>query len=253
VAGHSHGANVRHRKDRVNALKAKVFSKIARMILVAAKLGGGDPDANPRLRLALEKARAASMPKENVQRAIKKGTGDSEGANYEELLYEGYAAGGVAMMIDILTDNRNRTAPEIRKIFEKAAGSLASSGAVAYMFQRKSIFEVEPDEDAEEDALMETVLESGAEDLVSANGVFSIHGDPGEFVSLKAELESRGVKFSGAGVGFVPDTRVDVPDVETARKIVRLIEGLEENDDVQGVYANHVLTDDIAEELAKSS
>lgn len=253
MAGHSHSANVKHRKDRVNALKAKVFSKIARMIVVAAKLGGGDPDSNPRLRLALEKARAASMPKDNVERSIKKGTGDSDGANYEELLYEGYAAGGVAMMIDILTDNRNRTAPEIKKIFERAGGSLASSGAVAYMFQRKSIFEVEPDEDIDEEALMEAVLESGAEDLVSDNGVFSIHGDPGEFVTVKARLEKLGVHLSGAAVGFVPDNRVDVTDVETARRVVRLLENLEEHDDVQGVYANHRLSEKLAEELAQGS
>lgn len=253
MAGHSHSANVKHRKDRVNALKAKIFTKIGRMIVVAAKLGGGDPDANPRLRLALEKARAASMPKDNVQRAIKKGIGDVDGANYEELLYEGYGSGGVAVMIDILTDNRNRTAPEIRKIFEKAGGSLAANGAVAYMFQRKSIFEVEPDAETDEDALMEIVLEAGAEDLVSDHGVFWIHADPGEFVGVKAELEGRGVKLSGGAVGFVPDTRVDVPDIAVARRVVRLVEGLEENDDVQGVFGNHSFSAEIAEELAKDS
>lgn len=253
MAGHSHSANIKHRKDRVDQLRAKVFSKIGRMIAVAAKLGGGEPDANPRLRLALEKARAASMPKDNVQRAIKKGTGNSDGANYEELLYEAYGAGGVAMMIDILTDNRYRTAPEIRKVFERAGSSLAASGAVAYMFQRKSIFEVAPDEEVTEESLMNTVLESGADDIIAENGLFRIHGDPGEFLTIKASLEANGVMLSGAGVGYVPENRVDLPDVETARKVVKLLEALEEHDDVQGVFSNHRVTDEIAEELAKDS
>lgn len=253
MAGHSHSANIKHRKDRVDALRAKVFSKIARMIVVAAKMGGGDPDANPRLRLAIEKARAVSMPKDNVQRAIKKGTGTSEGADYEELLYEGYGAGGVAMMIDILTDNRNRTAPDVRKIFEKAGGSLAASGAVAYMFARKSIFEVEPAEEIDEDGLMEVVLEAGAEDLLQDNGIFRIHGDPGEFVTLKAGLEERGIKLSGAEVGYVSETTVDVSDLDVAKKISRLLDSLAENDDVQGVFANHRFTPEVAEELAKGS
>ena len=253
MAGHSHSANVKHRKDRVNALKAKVFSKIARMIVVAAKLGGGDPDSNPRLRLAIEKARVASMPKDNVERAIKKGTGSSDGAYYEELLYEGYAPGGVAMMIDILTDNKNRTAPEVRRIFERAGGSLASSGSVAYMFARKSIFNVEPDEDLDEDQMMESALEAGAEDVIADNGVYQIYGGPGEFVTIKADLESRGIKLSGAEVGYVPDNRVEITDFDVAKKVTRIFEALEEHDDVQGVFANHSFPEEVATELAKGS
>jgi transcriptional/translational regulatory protein YebC/TACO1 len=156
-------------------------------------------------------------------------------------------------MIDILTDNRNRTAPEIRKIFERAGGSLAASGAVAYMFQRKAIFDVEPDEDVTEESLMDPVLESGAEDLVAENGLIRIHGDPGEFLAIKSALEGVGVKLSGAAVGYVPDNRVDLSSVESARKVVRLLENLEEHDDVQGVFSNHRLTDEVAEELAKDS
>jgi YebC/PmpR family DNA-binding regulatory protein len=251
MAGHSHSANIKHRKDRVNALKAKVFSKIARMIIVAAKLGGGDPDANPRLRLALEKARAASMPKDNVNRAIKKGIGGTEGADYVELLYEGYGAGGVALLIDILTDNRNRTAPEIRKIFEKAGGNLATSGAVAYMFQRKSIYDVEPQEELDEDRLMESVLESGAEDLVESGGVYRIYGDPGNFIEIREALDAQGVSLTGAAVGYAPDTTVEVTDVEVARKIVRILEALEENDDVQGVFSNHAFSEEVADQLAE--
>lgn len=253
MAGHSHSANVKHRKDRVNALKAKIFSKIAKMIVVAARLGGGDPDANPRLRLAIEKARAASMPKDNIQRAIKKGTGNTDGANFEELLYEGYAPGGVALILNILTDNRNRTAPEIKKLFERGGGSLGSSGSVAYMFARKSIFEVEPDEDLDEEQLMESVIEAGADDFVSDNGLVQIHADPGEFVTIKAALEERGIKLSGAEVGFVPGNRVDVETLEAARKVVRVLESLEEHEDVQGVFSNHRISGEIAEELAKES
>lgn len=253
MAGHSHSANVKHRKDRVNALKAKIFSKIARMIVVAAKLGGGDADSNPRLRLAIEKARAASMPKDNVDRAIKKGTGTSDGANYEELLYEGYAPGGVAMMIDILTDNRKRTGPEIRNILERAGGSLATSGSVAYMFARKSIFNVEPDEELEEDQVMESALEAGAEDVIADNGVYQIYGDPGEFVMLKDGLESRGVQLSGAGVGYVPANRVEIAELDIAKKVTRICDALEEHDDVQGVFANHSFSEEVAGELAKGS
>lgn len=253
MAGHSHASNVKHRKDRVNALKAKVFSKIAKMIVVAAKLGGGDPDGNPRLRLAIEKAKAASMPKDNVERAIKKGTGTTDGAEYVELLYEGYGAGGVACMIDILTDNRNRTAPEIKKIFEKAGGNLAASGAVAYMFQRKSVFNVEPDEDLVEDTLMEQVLEAGAEDLVEDNGMFRIYGDPGDFVAIREALEEQGVKLSGAEIGYAPDNRVEVGDSAVARKVTALLEALEEHDDVQGVFANHQFTEEVSDELGKDA
>lgn len=251
MAGHSHSANIKHRKDRVNALKAKVFSKIARMIVVAAKLGGGDPDANPRLRLALEKARAASMPKDNVNRAIKKGTGDSDGADYMELLYEGYGAGGVALMIDILTDNRNRTAPEVRKIFEKAGGNLATSGAVAYMFQRKSIYDVEPQEDLDEEALTDSVLEAGAEDLVESGGLYRIYGDPGRFIEIREALDQQGVQLSGAAVGYAPDTTVEITEADVGKKIVRILEALEDHDDVQGVFSNHAFSEDVVVKLAE--
>ena len=253
MAGHSHSANVKHRKDRVNALKAKVFSKIAKMVVVAARLGGGDPDSNPRLRLAIEKARAASMPKDNIQRAIKKGTGKTDGANFEELIYEGYATGGVALIVTILTDNRNRTAPEIKKLFERGGGSLGSSGSVAYMFSRKSIFDVEPDEELDEEKLMDSVIEAGADDFVSENGLVQIHADPGDFLAIKAALEELGIKLSGAEVGFVPGNRVDVESLDTARRVVRVLESLEEHDDVQSVFSNHRVSGEIAEELAKES
>ncbi len=251
MAGHSHSANIKHRKNRVNAAKAKVLSKIARMIIVAAKLGGGDPDANPRLRLAIEKARAASMPKDNIQRAIKRASGDQSGADYEEMLYEGYGAGGVAVMVEILTDNRNRTAPEIRKIFEKAGGNIGAGGSVSWMFERKAVFAVDPDSEQDEDKLTEAVLEAGAEDLVGTNGLYEIHCEAGDFLPVKEALEKHGVQLSGAEVGYVPKNTAEVADVEVARKVMRLLENLEDHDDVQGVHANYNFTAEVAEALAK--
>ena len=253
MAGHSHSANVKHRKDRVNAAKAKVFSKIAKMIIVAAKLGGGDPDANPRLRLAVEKARAASMPKDNIARAIKRATGEQGGANYEETMYEGFAAGGVAVMVEILTDNRNRTAPEVRKIFERAGGNIGAGGSVSWMFERKGVFAVDPDAGQDEDKLMEAVLEAGAEDLVPMNGLYEIHCEPGDLVPVKLALEEHGVKLSGAEVGYVPKNRVDITDLEVARNVLRLLEDLEDHDDVQGVHANYNFVAEVAEALAQGS
>ncbi|MHC4514897.1 MAG: YebC/PmpR family DNA-binding transcriptional regulator [Planctomycetota bacterium] len=251
MAGHSHSANVKHRKDRVNAAKAKVFSKIAKMIIVAAKLGGGDPDANPRLRLAVEKARAASMPKDNIERAIKRATGEQAGANYEELIYEGYGPGGVAVMVEILTDNRNRTAPEVRKIFERTGGNIGAGGSVSWMFERKAVFAVDPDAGQDEDTLTEAVLESGAEDLLGTDGLYEIHCEPGDFLPVKSALEEHGVKLSGAEVGYVPTNKVDVTELEVARKVLRLMEGLEDHDDIQGVHANYNLTPEVARALAE--
>ncbi len=251
MAGHSHSANIKFRKDRVDQVRGKTFSKLVKMITVAAKMGGGDPDANPRLRLAIEKARAASMPKDNITRAIKKGTGESGGSSFEELLYEGYAAGGAALMIDILTDNRNRTAPETRKIFEKAGANLGSTGSVAYMFQRKAIFSVNPDEEPGEDKLTELVLESGAEDLVDANGVYQIVADPGEFMAVKEKLEAASLSLKGAEIGYIPETWVEISELAAGRKILKLVDGLEDHEDVQAVYGNYRFSEAVLEELAK--
>ncbi len=251
MAGHSHSANVKHRKDRVNAAKAKVFSKIAKMIIVAAKLGGGDPDANPRLRLAVEKARAVSMPKDNIERAIKRATGDQTGADYEEMMYEGYGAGGVAVLVEILTDNRNRTAPEVRKIFERAGGNIGAGGSVSWMFERKGVFSVEPGTEQDEDRLTEMALEAGAEDLVGGDGYYEIHCEAGDFLTVKEALEQQGVKLSGAEVGYVAKNTVEVAEIEVAKQVIRLLEGLEDHDDVQGVHANYNFTDEVAEALAK--
>ena len=249
MAGHSHSANIRFRKDRVDAKRAKAFSKMARMITVAAKLGGGDPDANPRLRLAIEKARVVNMTRDGIERAIKKGTGEGLTGNFEEALYEGYGPAGVAIIVEALTDNRNRTSPELRKIFERAGGNLAAAGAVSYMFQRKAVFVVDPEQEISEEHLMEVVLEAGAEDLQSVAGAFEIHGAPGDFVAIKEALEKAEVPLADASVTQVPDNTIDVPSVDHARKIIRLIDTLEDHDDVQTVSANYRLSDEVAAQM----
>jgi len=251
MAGHSHSANIRFRKDRVDAKRAKAFSKMARMITVAAKAGGGDPDANPRLRLAIEKARVVNMTKDGIERAIKKGVGGGEAGDFEEAIYEGYGPAGVAVIIDALTDNRNRTSPELRKIFERSGGNMAAAGAVSYMFHRKAIFVVDPASQPTEDALMEVVLEAGAEDLVDVGGTFEIHGSPTDFVSIKGALEEADVALAEASVSQVSDNTIEVADIDDGRKILKLIDVLEDHDDVQTVSSNFRLSDDVAAALAQ--
>ena len=252
MAGHSHSANIKFRKDRVDAARAKAFSKLARMVTVAAKLGGGDPDANPRLRLAIDKARLVNMTKDSITRAIKKGTGEGSEGNFEELLYEGYGSGGVAILLEVLTDNRNRTAPEVRKIFEKAGGNLAANGSVVWMFERKGVFEIEPGEDLGEDRLMEIALEAGAEDLVQVGDRFEIRCEPEHFSDVKAGLERFSVPLAGGEVAYVAKNHNEISEVETARKVLRLLDALDEQDDVQGVYANYQFTHEVIEALEES-
>ena len=253
MAGHSHSANVKYRKDRVNAAKAKAFSKVARMITVAAKLGGGDPEANPRLRLAMEKARMVSMPKDNIERAIKKGTGDGSVEEYTELLYEGYAPCGVAVLLEILTDNRNRTAPEVRLVFDRAGGNLGNSGAVAWMFERKARISVPATEEFDEERLLEIAIESGAEDLVAFDDSFEVRCEASDFIAVKDALEQAGVRIEGGEVSYVPKQIMEVGDVEDARKVMRCIDALEELYDVQSVYVNCEVTDEVLQVLGAES
>ncbi|MHC5062847.1 MAG: YebC/PmpR family DNA-binding transcriptional regulator [Planctomycetota bacterium] len=253
MAGHSHSKNVQFRKDRVNALKAKTFSKVGRMITVAAKQGGPDPDGNPHLRLALEKARLASMPKDTIERAIKKGAGGADLGDYEDLLYEGYGTGGVAVMVEILTDNRNRTAPEVRKIFEKCGGNLGTSGAVAWMFERVAVIRVTPDSSFSEDDLLEKALEAGAEDLVEEDGAVEVRAAASDMHSVMAELEKAGVPLAGGEVCYLPKTKAEINSVEEAKKIVRLLEALEDHDDVQSVFANHSFSEEVRGGLESES
>lgn len=252
MAGHSHSANIKHRKDAVDKKKAKIFSKIARKLIVEARLGGADTAMNPGLRLIWEMARAANMTKEVIQRNIDKGAGvGADGANFEELLYEGYGNGGVAILAEVLTDNRNRIAPEVKKIFEKAGGNMGDQGCVSYMFESKSLFLVDPDGKSE-DEIMEVVMDAEADDMEPDGEMFLISSSPSSFISVKEKLEAAGLKLEMAEIQRVASTMMEVSDVDQAMKIQRLVDGLEDNDDVQNVYTNHTLTDDVAKALEEA-
>ena len=250
MAGHSHSANIRFRKDRVDAARGKLFSKLAREILSAAREGGGDPSANLRLRYAVERARKLSMPRDNIERAIKKGTGELEGESLEELVYEGYGPGGVAIMVDALTDNRNRTAPEIKHIFEKRGGKFAASGAVAYLFDRRGIFAVAREGAPDEDAMMELVLEAGAEDLVTHEDVYEITTAVGDFHKVGQALDAaEGVEVKQASIAWIPQNTVTVAEKDKAQQVLNLIADLEDHDDAQTVSSNYEIPDELLAEL----
>jgi YebC/PmpR family DNA-binding regulatory protein len=242
MAGHSHAANIMHRKGAVDAKRGKLFTKLCRAIFVAAKTGGGDPAANIRLRYAIDKARSYSCPKENIERSIKKATGEIGGENFEEVMYEGYGPGGVAVLCEALTDNRNRTASELRKTFEVCGGNLGATGCVSYLFNYKGLFLV-PVKHVAEDRLMEIALEAGAEDLQRGDEYFEVTCDPKSFESVRAAFEQHKIPAESAETTYLPSTSVDL-DVETGKKMLRLRDLLDENDDVQNVYAN----DNIPEE-----
>jgi YebC/PmpR family DNA-binding regulatory protein len=236
MSGHSHWATIKHKKGAIDAKRGKLFSKLSRAIIIAARHGGGDPDANLKLRYAIDKAREVSMPKDNIDRAIKRGTGETEGLVFEEIQYEGYGPGGVAILVDILTDNRNRTSGEIRKLFDRSGGKMGSAGCVAYMFERKGVFTVDT-KTIEEDALMSIALDAGAEDMKRAESVFVITADPTTFNQVNEALHKAGLTLLSADITQVAKTPVDV-DLETGKKVVRLMEALDDNDDVQYVYSN---------------
>jgi YebC/PmpR family DNA-binding regulatory protein len=242
MSGHSHWATIKHKKGAVDARRGKLWSKLARAIIIAARNGGGDPTMNLKLRYAIDKARAVSMPKDNIERAIKRGTGEIEGISYEEITYEGYGSGGVAIMVDVLTDNRNRTAGEIRKIFERNGGKMGSSGNVAHLFERKGLFVVEKGVD--EDTLMGVALEAGAEDMKQDGDHFVITCEPGSFNAVKAALEAKGVALANAELTQLPKVEMDA-DLEAARKVMNLVAGLDDHDDVQNYYTNLRMTDEI--------
>ena len=236
MAGHSRWAKVKNFKGAIDAKRGKIFSKLAKEITIAARLAGGDPDMNPRLRMALLKCRGANMPNDNIDRAIKRGTGAGEMITYEDLTYELYGPNGVAMLVELSTDNRNRTAAEIRSVMTKNGGSIATAGAVSRLFQRKGQLIV-PREAANEDQLMEIVLEAGAEDFrVEAEG-YEILTEPGRFETVHRAVEAKGIKCAVAEVTYLPTITVPL-DAEAARPVHRLIEALEDHDDVKEVYAN---------------
>ncbi len=243
MAGHSHWANIARKKAVVDAKRGKLWSKLAKAIIVAAKHGGSDPDANLKLRYAIDAAKAVSMPKDNIQRAIKAGCGELKGGNLEESLYEGYAAGGVAVLCEILTDNKNRTAPEIRKIFEICDGKLGGTGCVAYLFQRKGMVRVGL-EVGDEDRLMEAGLEAGAEDIRRTDDAWELVCEPSDMSGVTAALEAANIPIVSSEIVRIPSSTVDVEDVETARKVLDLMERLDDHDDVQSVAANFSIPDE---------
>lgn len=237
MAGHSKWANIKHKKSKEDAKRGQIFTKIGRKITVAVKEGGSDPEANVRLRLAIDEARAVNMPNDNIERAIQRAVGGLDGASYAEVLYEGYGPGGVAIMLDTLTDNRNRTAGEVRHRFSKYGGNLGESGCVAWMFDRRGLLVVERGE-VDEDDVMLLALEAGALDVITDGDVIEIHTDPSEFMSIKEELEGQELQFLGAEISFVPQNTVMIPE-DRVESMEKLIEILEELDEVQGVYANY--------------
>jgi YebC/PmpR family DNA-binding regulatory protein len=243
MAGHSKWANIRLRKGKQDAERGKAFTKLSREIIVAAKAGGGNPDANPRLRLAIQKARDASMPADTIKRNIQRGTGELEGVNYEEITYEGYGPGGVAVMVDILTDNRNRTVSEIRNIFSRAGGNMGESGCVAWIFDPKGLISV-PKSVADEETVMMAALDAGAEDVRDEGETFDVITSPEEFVKVRDALAAAGVKFASAEVTMLPKSTVALQGKE-AQQMLRLMENLEDHDDVQNVYANFDIPENV--------
>lgn len=236
MAGHSHAKNVRLRKAAVDSKRSKLFSKMSRLIISAARAGGGDPAGNAKLAFAISKAKSVSLPKDTIEKAIKKGTGELEGDNFEELLYEGYGPGGAALLIEILSDNRNRTASEIRKIMDTRGGKLGTANCVAFMFQRKGLFLVDA-EGRDEMELLELLMDHGVEDIRRKGDFFEILCEPTQFDAVNEVLQAAGIKPEEADQAQVADTLVPV-DLETGKKLVRLIDALEDNDDVQNVYTN---------------
>jgi len=241
MAGHSHWANIQHKKGIADAKRGKVWSKLSRLIIVAARHGGGDPETNLKLRYAIDKAREVSMPKDNIERAVKRGTGELSGETVEELTYEGFGPGGVALLIDVMTDNRNRTIGEVRKILDRGGGKMGSAGNVGFLFERKGQIAVEA-AGTDEDKLLEIALDAGAEDVKRDGSLFVITTDPTTFAAVQSALKEKGITVANAEISQVPKAGVDV-DEETGRKVARLMEALDDHDDVQNVYSNANLTE----------
>ncbi|AGA69952.1 DNA-binding regulatory protein, YebC/PmpR family [Desulfitobacterium dichloroeliminans LMG P-21439] len=249
MSGHSKWANIKHKKAKADAQKGKVFTKLGRELIVAARSGGGDPNNNFRLKIAIDNAKVANMPNDNIQRAIQKGAGGAEGESYEELRYEGYGPGGVAIMVDIMTDNRNRTAGEVRHIFSKHGGNLGETGSVNWMFDEKGQLTIlKEDLPFDEDELMLIALEAGAEDLQQDEESFIVYTAPGDIEAVRQALIDQGIAIEEAIKNQVPQNSIEITDVDQAKKLFRMMELLEDHDDSQGVYANFELADSINEE-----
>jgi YebC/PmpR family DNA-binding regulatory protein len=249
VSGHSKWSSIKHKKGAADAKRGQLFTKLTRALIVAAKEGGPDPAANLSLQNAIEKARAASMPKDNIERAIARGSGTGDdAASYEHISYEGYGPGGVAVYVEVLTDNRNRTAGEVRHMFARADGNLAESGAVAWLFERKGVIEV--DGSADEDELTMAAAEGGAEDVASEGSGYEVTCAPEDLQAVRQAIEAAGIEVGEVAATMLPKTTVSIEDEATARKILKLIDSLEELDDVQDVYANFDIPERVLEAVA---
>jgi YebC/PmpR family DNA-binding regulatory protein len=248
MSGHSKWHNIRLRKARVDAQRGKIFTKLAREIIMAAREGGGDPASNAKLRDAIEKARAASMPQDNITRAIQRATGELAGVQYEEIVYEGYGAGGVAIMVQALTDNRNRTVSELRSIFTRHGGNLGEAGCVAWMFDPRGVIIV-PRNEIEEDSLLEIVLDAGAQDLKTDQRSYEVTTRPEDFERVKSTLAEDSIALESAEVTMVPQSTVTVAGKESEH-ILKLMEALEDRDDIQHVYANFDIPESVMEQVA---
>jgi len=246
MSGHNKWSTIKHKKGAADAKRGKVFTKIIKELTVAAKMGGADPDANPRLRTAIDKAKSENMPKDNIERAVKKGSGGLEGVNYEETTYEGYGPGGVAVLVEVMTDNRNRTVSDVRSIFSKCNGNMGEAGCVAWLFDKKGLIVYSKDTDF--DALFEAALEAGADDVVDEEGQIEVVTDPSAFIEVREALEKAGFKFESAEVTMIPQTMVKL-DGKQAESMLKLMDRLEDNDDVQNVYANFDISDEEMEKM----
>ena len=251
MAGHSKWANIKHKKAKEDAKKAKIFSKLSRKITVAAREGGGDPEVNSELRMLMDKAKDNNMPNDNVERAIKKGTGELEGVEYEEFTYEGYGPGGAALYIDLMTDNRNRTAAEIRHLLTKHGGNLGENGCVAWMFERKGNIVIDGSETPfDEDELMMTALEAGAEDVEINDDMAIIYTDPTDFMEVHDNLkEDTSYKIADSDRAMIPKNDVKIDDLSTAKGVIKLMDALEDHDDVQDIYSNFDIPEEIMDQI----
>ncbi|MDO5034128.1 MAG: YebC/PmpR family DNA-binding transcriptional regulator [Actinomycetaceae bacterium] len=249
MAGHSKWATTKHKKAAIDAKRGKLFARLVKNIEVAARTGGGDPDANPTLYDAIQKAKKNSVPSDNIERARKRGSGEeSGGADWETIMYEGYGPNGVAILVECLTDNRNRAASDVRVAFTRSGGSLADPGSVAYMFSRKGIVEVPKQDDYDEDSILMAVLDAGAEEIEDDGDVYNVISQPNDLVAVRKGLQDEGIDYNSAEVGFVPSTKVEL-DADGVRKILNMIDALEESDDVQEVYTNFTASDEVMKEF----
>lgn len=246
MSGHNKWSTIKHKKGAADAKRGKIFTKIIKEITVAAKLGGGDPAGNPRLRSAVDKAKAENMPKDNIERAIKKGTGELEGVNYEEIVYEGYGPGGVAVLVECMTDNRNRTVSDVRSTFTKCNGNMGETGCVSWMFDQKGLIVVGKDADFEK--LFEVALEAGAEDVTDEEEQYEVLADPSMFIEVREALEKAGFAYESAEITMIPQTMIKL-DGKNAENMLKLMDRLEDNDDVQNVYANFDISMEEMEKL----